>query len=100
MSYILVYPNSCHKINTDGLSKGIPSPAACGAAFRDGTGLFLDGYGLYLGTNTSYFAELMAVIVAVEKPTVKGGFRYGLNVILALRFTCYIIAGCIPLSAG
>ena len=37
------------KINTDGLAKGNPSPAACGGVFRDALGGFLESFCHSLG---------------------------------------------------
>ncbi|CAN6572428.1 unnamed protein product [Malus baccata var. baccata] len=54
------------KVNTDGLAKGNPGPAACGGVFRDSAGYFLGGFSLSLGHRTSFYAELHAVILAVE----------------------------------
>ncbi|CAN6545200.1 unnamed protein product [Malus baccata var. baccata] len=59
-------PSSWVKVNTDGLAKGNPGPAACGGVFRDSAGYFLGGYSLCLGHRTSFYAELHAVILAVE----------------------------------
>ena len=60
------------KLSTDGLAKGNPGPAACGGVFRDSFGHFIGGYCQGLGTQTSFFSELMAVIIGVEF-----AFQYG-----------------------
>ncbi|XP_050113925.1 uncharacterized protein LOC126592246 [Malus sylvestris] len=60
------------KVNTDGLAKGNPGPAACGGVFRDSAGYFLGGFSLSLGHRTSFYAELHAVILAVELAHVRG----------------------------
>ena len=54
------------KVNTDGLAKGNPWPAACGGIFRDASGIFLGGFGKFLGHHSSFYAELYAVILAIE----------------------------------
>ena len=63
---------SCHKVNTDGLAKGNPRPAACGGIFRDASGIFLGGFGQFLGHHSSFYAELYAVILAIEFSFAKG----------------------------
>lgn len=54
------------KLNTDGLAKGNPGPAACGGVFRDCFGNFIAGYCQGLSHQTAFFSELMAVIIGVE----------------------------------
>ena len=54
------------KLNTDGFSKGNPGLAGCGGVFRDNFRRFSGGYCQDLGTQTVFFAELMAVILGVE----------------------------------
>ncbi|KAL6128419.1 hypothetical protein ACLB2K_071774 [Fragaria x ananassa] len=54
------------KLNTDGFSKGNPGLAGCGGVFRDRFSCFIGGYRQGLGTQTAFFAELMAVILGVE----------------------------------
>lgn len=65
-------PSSWVKVNTDGLAKGNPGPAACGGVFRDSAGYFLGGFSLSLGHRTSFYAELHAVILAVELAHARG----------------------------
>ncbi|CAN6546588.1 unnamed protein product [Malus baccata var. baccata] len=65
-------PSSWVKVNTDGLAKGNPGPAACGGVFRDSAGYFLGGFSLCLGHRTSFYAELHAVILAVELAHARG----------------------------
>ncbi|TQD76419.1 hypothetical protein C1H46_038047 [Malus baccata] len=65
-------PFSWVKVNTDGLAKGNPGPAACGGVFRDSAGYFLGGFSLCLGHRTSFYAELHAVILAVELAHARG----------------------------
>lgn len=60
------------KVNNDGLAKGNPGPAACGGVFRDSAGYFLGGFSLSLGHRTSFYAELHAVILAVELTHARG----------------------------
>ncbi|XP_062028868.1 uncharacterized protein LOC133744853 [Rosa rugosa] len=54
------------KLNTDGLAKGNPGPAACGGVFRDCQGRFIGGFSTTLGHHNAFFSELMAVIIGVE----------------------------------
>ncbi|KAK9922646.1 hypothetical protein M0R45_031101 [Rubus argutus] len=54
------------KLNTDGLAKGNPGPAACGDIFRDGLGCFIGGFCVNLGHQMTFFSELMAIIIGVE----------------------------------
>ena len=65
-------PFSWVKVNTDGLAKGNPGPAACGGVFRDSAGYFLGGFSLSLGHRTSFYAELHAVILAIELAHARG----------------------------
>ncbi|KAJ4723329.1 Ribonuclease H [Melia azedarach] len=60
------------EVNSDGLAKGNPGPAACGGVFRNHDGSFTGGFGLQLGHNTSYFAEVMGAILAVEIAHARG----------------------------
>ncbi|XP_004304923.1 PREDICTED: putative ribonuclease H protein At1g65750-like [Fragaria vesca subsp. vesca] len=60
------------KVNTDGLAKGNPSPAACGGVFRDASGGFLGSFCQSLGWKTSFYSELYAVILAIEIAHDKG----------------------------
>lgn len=60
------------KVNTDGLAKGNPGPAACGGVFRDASGGFLGSFCHSLGWNTSFYSELYAVILAIEIAHDKG----------------------------
>lgn len=54
------------KLNTDGLSKGNPGPAACGGVFRNCHGRFLGGFCQRIGHCNSFFAELSAIIIGIE----------------------------------
>lgn len=54
------------KLNTDGLAKGNPGPATCGGVFRDDNGHYLCDFCQGLGHTTTFFAELMGVILVVE----------------------------------
>ncbi|KAK1563422.1 hypothetical protein Q3G72_027346 [Acer saccharum] len=54
------------KVNSDGLSKGNPGPAAYGAVYRSSEGDFIGCFAMKIGCNTSFFAELSAVIHAIE----------------------------------
>ncbi|KAL6146425.1 hypothetical protein ACLB2K_057104 [Fragaria x ananassa] len=65
------------KVNTDGLAKGNPSPAACGGVFRDASGGFLGSFCQSLGWKTSFYSEFYAVILAIEIAHDKGGSTYG-----------------------
>lgn len=60
------------QVNTDGLAKGNLGPAACGRVFRDSAGYFLGGFSLSLGHHTFFYAELHAVILAVELAHARG----------------------------
>ncbi|KAL6189533.1 hypothetical protein ACLB2K_040921 [Fragaria x ananassa] len=60
------------KVNTDGLAKGNPGPAACGGVFRDASGGFLGSFCHSLGWKTSFYSELYAVILAIEIAHDKG----------------------------
>lgn len=51
------------KVNTYGSSKG---------NFRDNASTYLGGFGLLLGNNTAFFAEIIAVIVVVELDIYEG----------------------------
>ncbi|PRQ22557.1 putative ribonuclease H-like domain, reverse transcriptase zinc-binding domain-containing protein [Rosa chinensis] len=62
------------KLNTDGLAKGNPGPAACGGVFRDEKGRYLGGFCQGLGHQTAFFAELMGVIIGIEF-----AFQFGWN---------------------
>ncbi|XP_004296004.1 PREDICTED: putative ribonuclease H protein At1g65750-like [Fragaria vesca subsp. vesca] len=54
------------KLNTNGFSKGNPGLAGCGGVFRDSFGRLIGGYCQGLGTQTTFFVELMTVILGVE----------------------------------
>lgn len=54
------------KVNTDGLSKGNPGLAAAGGIFRDCLGVCHGCFAEPLGIQTSFFAELMAIVLAIE----------------------------------
>lgn len=56
------------KGNTDRLAKGNPGAAAMGRGlvFRNEVGDYIGGYGLSLGHQTTYYAKIMAVILAIE----------------------------------
>ena len=56
----------CVKLNTDGLSKGNPGPAACGGVFRNCHGCFLGGFCQRIGHCNSFFAELSTIIIGIE----------------------------------
>ncbi|XP_062020822.1 uncharacterized protein LOC133737235 [Rosa rugosa] len=60
------------KLNTDGLAKGNPGPAACGGVFRDTHGHYIGGYCQGLGHKSAFYAELMGVIIGIEY-----AFQYG-----------------------
>ncbi|PRQ16567.1 putative ribonuclease H-like domain-containing protein [Rosa chinensis] len=60
------------KVNTDGLAKGNPGPAACGGVFRDASGVYLGSFCQPLGCNSSFYAELYAVIVSIEVAFTRG----------------------------
>ncbi|XP_024177862.1 uncharacterized protein LOC112183758 [Rosa chinensis] len=63
------------QLNTDGLAKGNPGPAACGGVFRDGTGHYIGGFCHGLGNQTGFFAELMGVILGIDY-AFQFGWRY------------------------
>ncbi|XP_024195655.1 uncharacterized protein LOC112198776 [Rosa chinensis] len=54
------------KLNTDGLAKGNPGPAACGGVFRVANGQYFGGYCQGLGQHSAFYAELMGVIIGIE----------------------------------
>ncbi|KAJ0087757.1 hypothetical protein Patl1_33010 [Pistacia atlantica] len=54
------------KVNTDGLSKGNPGLSACGGVFRSDSCDFLGGFAVSLGAHSAYYAELMAVFLAIH----------------------------------
>ncbi|KAK9288313.1 hypothetical protein L1049_016764 [Liquidambar formosana] len=60
------------KVNTDGLSKGNPGIAASGGVFRNYRGFMKGFFGLCLGIQTAFFAELKSVILAVSFAWEKG----------------------------
>ncbi|KAJ0087756.1 hypothetical protein Patl1_33011 [Pistacia atlantica] len=61
-----VPPLLCVKVNTDGLSKGNPGLSACRGVFRSNSGEFLGGFLINLGFEFAYYAELMAILIAIE----------------------------------
>ncbi|KAJ0027643.1 hypothetical protein Pint_36567 [Pistacia integerrima] len=63
------------KVNTDGLSKGSPGLSACGGVFRSNSGEFLGGFLINLGFEFAYYAELMAVLIAIEIAYSKGWWQ-------------------------
>lgn len=62
------------KVNTDGLSKGNPGLAACAGIFRNNRAEFIGGFSMPLGVRTSFYAEFMAFLVAIEIANSKGWF--------------------------
>lgn len=58
------------KVNTDGLAKGNPGPSACGAVFRGGA--FRGCFAVSLGHHSAFYAELYAIISAIEIAHSKG----------------------------
>lgn len=67
------------KANTDGLSKGNPGLAAAGGLFRDYSGACYGCFAAPLGFQTSFYAEIMAIILAIEYAVV--GILFGWSVI-------------------
>lgn len=60
-------PPTWIKVNTDGLSKNNPGLSACGRIFRDHHGTFLGSFAMFIGHQSSFYAEFMAVILAIEQ---------------------------------
>ena len=77
------------KVNTDGLAKGNPGPAACGGVFRDASGCFLGGFCQPLGLNSSFYAEFYAVILAIEIAFTRGWFYLWLESDSASVVACF-----------
>ncbi|KAK1553977.1 hypothetical protein Q3G72_006022 [Acer saccharum] len=67
-----VPPYGWFKINTDGLSKGNPGQSACGGIIRICHGVFHGCFAMPLGSRTTFFFELMAIILAIEIASKKG----------------------------
>jgi ribonuclease HI len=59
------------KSNTDGTAAGNPGQAASGGVFRDHNAIFLDGFSVNLGFASTFHAELLGVINAIENAFVK-----------------------------
>ncbi|PRQ50480.1 putative ribonuclease H-like domain-containing protein [Rosa chinensis] len=62
------------KLNTDGLAKGNPGPAACGGVFRNAKGLYQGGFCQGIGVQTSFHAELLAIIIGIDLAFKKGWY--------------------------
>lgn len=60
------------KINMDGLAKGNPGEAACGAVFKGFNGAFKGCFAMSLGLHSSFYAEIFGVIVAIEEAANRG----------------------------
>ncbi|GAU32674.1 hypothetical protein TSUD_218510 [Trifolium subterraneum] len=54
------------KCNIDGASNGNPGNASCGGIFRSHSADYVFGFAEPLGVSTSYFAELIGAIRAIE----------------------------------
>lgn len=62
------------KVNCDGAAFGQPGMASSGGVFRMYRGFSRGSFALPLGVQTSIFAELMGLIVAVELADIEGWF--------------------------
>jgi hypothetical protein len=60
------------KCNTDGAAAGNPGPASCAGVFRDHNAQFLGGFTVNLGISSSFHAELLGVINAIDIAFDKG----------------------------
>ncbi|GAU26607.1 hypothetical protein TSUD_102140 [Trifolium subterraneum] len=60
------------KCNTDGATLGCPGQAASAGVFRDNNAIFLGGFTINLGINTTFHAELIGVMYAIEIAFEKG----------------------------
>ena len=60
-------------INTDGLSKGNPGPAAIGATIKDERGKTLAAISKRIGITTNNVAEYKALIAALQQAKKMGG---------------------------
>ncbi|PKI65311.1 hypothetical protein CRG98_014275 [Punica granatum] len=54
------------KLNTDGASKGNPSPAGAGGVLRKEDGVWIVGFARYVGIATAAVAELWGVLSGLE----------------------------------
>ena len=61
-----------YKLNTDGYSRGNPSPTGRGSLVQDGQGHFIFGYSCSLGPLTSLHAELKAMFFSVRQCVLQG----------------------------
>ncbi|CAJ2674874.1 unnamed protein product [Trifolium pratense] len=59
-------PNGWIKANTDGAARGSPGYASAGGIFRDSSGGIKGCFSLYLGIQSSLFAEAIAAMHAIE----------------------------------
>jgi hypothetical protein len=59
------------KCNPDGAAAGNLGQAACGSVFRDHNAIFLGGFSVNLGFASTFHAELLGVINAIEIAFVK-----------------------------
>lgn len=55
------------KCNTNGASRGNLGLATCGGIFRDSSGVIMGCFSDFLGTLTSFQAELVAIMLAIER---------------------------------
>jgi hypothetical protein len=60
------------KCNTDGASRGSPEASSCGNIFRDHLGTFLGAFSTNICVDTSLYAEICAVIYAMEFALARG----------------------------
>lgn len=68
-------PPSWIKLNSDGLAKGSPGPAAIGGLFRNSNGHVIGAFYKSIGIQTAFFAELEAVISGIEFAWINGWHR-------------------------
>ncbi|KAK9286040.1 hypothetical protein L1049_014419 [Liquidambar formosana] len=55
------------KLNTDNLTKSNPGPAVVGGVFRNYRGFVKGAFAFNIGVQTAFYAELLAVIIGIEK---------------------------------
>jgi ribonuclease HI len=67
------------KCNTDGAAAGNPGPASCAGVFRDHNAQFLGGFTVNLGISSSFHAELLGVINAIDIAFDKGWWNLWLE---------------------
>lgn len=60
------------KCNSDGASRGNPGISACGVIFRYKKGVILGCFSYSIGVSSSFYAELMAAMIAIELAWDKG----------------------------